>query len=133
MNKSEVILELGAEGGSLTLFGTRSEHSWVYRTYTIDQTPTLVDEQESRHWSDWVDSWEGALALLDKYPWTKLVPLAVHAEFRQQVWGAVQTRFEPAPSKTVLGETANWEFERWRECCGRDPHNAQISDSTESR
>ncbi len=45
MNKSEVILELGAEGGSLTLFGTRSEHSWVYRTYTIDQTPTLVDEQ----------------------------------------------------------------------------------------
>jgi hypothetical protein len=42
--------------------------------------------------SDWVVSWEAALALFDKYPWASFYPLRVHPDFAERIWAAVQER-----------------------------------------
>ena len=40
----------------------------------------------------WVATWRSALKQLDAYPWTQLYPLAVHPEFGDRVFKALQTR-----------------------------------------
>ena len=76
MNKSEVILEVGAEGGAITLYGVRDLDGWRYSTSVLDQTPSLLpdefDEPEIRKDSEVVNSWEAALRLIDRYPWHSL-------------------------------------------------------------
>ena len=69
MNEPEVIIELGAEGGSITLSGFRTERGWCFSRELIDWTPELIDEERIQHTSAIVASWEAALKLLDKYPW----------------------------------------------------------------
>ena len=32
MNKNEVIVDLGAEGGSVTLYGFRTERGWLFES-----------------------------------------------------------------------------------------------------
>jgi hypothetical protein len=80
-NKSEVIVEVGGEGGSITLYGVRTERGWCFSRESIDWTPELLDEERVHKRSSVVDNWEAALDLLDRYPWPKLVPIAVHPEF----------------------------------------------------
>lgn len=102
---AEVILEVGAEGGSLTLLGIRTGRGWRFRRGVREQ----IDEDASSHASDWVDSWQDALVILDRYPWRELYPITVHREFRQQVWAAVEREFGHDPS----GRRA----EQWRRLC----------------
>jgi hypothetical protein len=54
---------------------------------------TDAEGLEFWHKSDWVESWEGVLALLDQYPWHELYPVQVHPDFRGQVWAAVEERW----------------------------------------
>jgi hypothetical protein len=116
VNKSEVILEVGAEGGNITLYGVRDSDGWRYSTSVLDQTPSLLpdecDEPEIRKESEVVNSWEAALRLIDRYPWHKLFPLTVHPEFCEQVWAAVQNRFASDRRPAEY-----WQLERWRELC----------------
>jgi hypothetical protein len=95
MNENEVIVEIGGEGGSITLYGRRTESGWLFSRKVIDQTPLLLPEEFPegiQHKSSVVDSWEEALKLLDQYPWHRLYPLRVHPEFRQKIWVEVQRR-----------------------------------------
>jgi hypothetical protein len=112
----EVILEIGAELGSSTLLGTRTAHGWRFRSRTIDQSAWLLSDDDdfeglSYRLSDWVDSWEEALALLDKYPWHRLHPLVVHPEFAQRLWTVVQEKFAVDQSESELARMA---FQQWR-------------------
>ena len=63
MNKSEIILKVGAEGGAITLYGVRDLDGWRYLTSALDQTPSLLpdeyDEPKNRKDSEVVNSWEG--------------------------------------------------------------------------
>jgi hypothetical protein len=111
MNKSEVILELGAEGGSITLYGMQTERGWVFSRNVIDWTPELVGEERVQHKSPVVDSWAAAVALLDQYPWQRLSPLMVHPEFSERIWSAVRERLE---KDQASGSYLN----RWRSMCG---------------
>jgi len=111
----EVILELLAEGGSVRLLGTRVANGWRFRRFVGDWTPALIDEEAIQHESDWVASWEAALVLLDAYPWHKLSPRVVHPEFREQVWAAVQRKFERDRSDSYRDRALG----RWRERCKR--------------
>ena len=70
---------------------------------------------DSRHNSGWVNSWEAALAHLDKYPWHSLYPMVVHREFQERVWAAVQMRFQLDKSE---GRPSDRGLERWHELCG---------------
>ena len=45
MNGREVIIELGAEGGSIALYGFRTDRGWLFTREVIDQTPELIDEE----------------------------------------------------------------------------------------
>jgi hypothetical protein len=115
MSDKQLILKIGAEGGSITLFGIHSERGWLYSTSVSDWTPELIDEESIRYDSHVIASWEAVLQLLDRYPWHLLVPLKIHPEFRQQIWAAVQTRFAGRAGSSA-------DIERWRELCG-EPHD----------
>jgi hypothetical protein len=112
----ETILELGAEGGSLTLFGNRdAAGQWRFWTQTDETTMIdLLDEEDLSglgsldNTSAPVYSLPEALALLDKYPWYRLTPLQVHPEFRLVILGEVQKRGTPE-------EVASWNS---RLCAG---------------
>src|SRR6266581_3169696 len=74
MGDWEVILQLGAEGGSVTLYGMETERGWLF--YPV------------------VNSWEAAVALLDRYPWQRLCPLMIHPEFSERVRSAARDRLQ---------------------------------------
>jgi hypothetical protein len=149
MPEKEVIVEIGAEGGSITLLGIRRQRGWLRRQrgwlYSISVDEWLLDEEridaiagrdakvqanrtlarlgalfrwaieKVRYDSNAVDTWESALVLLDRYPWHMLWPIKVHSEFRQQIWVAVQRRFE---SESRPGPMARIAIGKWRQLCG---------------
>ncbi len=92
---SEVILRVGAEGGSLTLYGARTPGGWRFSRRVIDQTMALLDLDDGEvidEESAVVGSWAAALALMDRYQWHRLYPLEVHPAFRARVMQAVVAR-----------------------------------------
>jgi hypothetical protein len=131
-----VIIEAGFEGGSLTMLGIRTAKRWRFRIVTDEGTLiSLLSEEgaaglEPRHESDWVDSWEAALALLnERRHWHMMSADHVHPDFRQRIWAAVQDRFnrEAARGKNVVDPDPGYEricrhqLDRWRRLCGGDP------------
>jgi hypothetical protein len=68
VEKVEVILEVGSEGGSLAIVGTRAEDGWRFRAVRDESTLRELLNAEDRagleFWqqSDWVESLEGALS-----------------------------------------------------------------------
>jgi hypothetical protein len=108
MNR-ETILEVGAEGGSLTLFGNRDDAGqWRFWTQTDETTMNyLLDEEDLRglgslvNASESVSSLTEAFVLLDKYPWHCMVPLQVHPEFLTVILSEIQKRGTPE-------EVASW-------------------------
>src|SRR5262249_26030188 len=105
VNKSEVILEVGAEGGAITLYGVRAPDGWRFSTSMLDQTPSLLPdafhEQGSRKDYEGVNPWEAALRLIDRYPWHRLHPLTVHPEFGERV---LDCRTKPVRQRSKTGE-----------------------------
>jgi len=93
-----VILKVGAAGGSVTLLGRPIETGeWQFAHLTVDQTEDLLGGTGTKQRPDspgleWVDSWSEALALMDRYPWARLHPLAVHPEFVEPLRTAVAER-----------------------------------------
>ena len=112
MSERELILLVGAEGGGVALYGIRTDDGWRFQRNVVDQSPLMLDEDEIRHDSKFVSSWEEALALLDQYPWRQLSPIRVHREFRQHVWAVVKKRY--------TGANAERDLERWRDRCAVD-------------
>jgi len=104
----EVILEVGAEGGCITLFGIRDRNDWAFSLSTHDQTPNFINEPVTIHDSEIVNSWEEALNLLDRYPWHKLYPLEVHPEFRNKVFEAVSTRIKLSTEDINPADLSEW-------------------------
>jgi hypothetical protein len=115
MGDWEVILQLGAEGGSVTLYGMRTERGWLFSRNVSDWTPELVGEERIQHKSPVVDSWEAAVTLLDHYPWQRLSPLTVHPEFSERIWSAVRERLEK-------DQASDRYFDSWRNMCKGGDH-----------
>lgn len=88
----QVILEVGSEGGSLTLYGIQSLEGWQFKVETSEAA--LVDDEDMPDMPErpWVGTWRSALKQLDGYSWTQLFPLSVHQDFRDKVFKALQTR-----------------------------------------
>lgn len=100
MGWTELIV-IGAEGGSITLYGLEiTPNKWVY-SLERDET-TLQDflnnedvemlEQNLFHKTNVVESWEKAIKLLGQYPWFHLSPRYVHPDFRKKVWEIIQQK-----------------------------------------
>jgi hypothetical protein len=115
----------------LTLIGQKSEGVWRFRLETNDRSAEFLDEDDAvglpagATASPWVNTWADAVALLDRYPWAELYPLAVHPEFRDQVWKEVKCRIDDRLIELV-GEEKNESHwvdnaqrarDRWRKLC----------------
>jgi hypothetical protein len=99
-SEPETVLEVGAEGGTLAIVRQRNQRgSWEY--WSLRDETTMLDVlskdelddsvvlfEQSAH----VDKFEDALLRLDRYPWFRLVPLKVSAEFADLVLREVEKR-----------------------------------------
>ena len=128
----EIILELGVEGGAVTLLGSKAGGGWRFCRVTDERTmhgllgehdrPPDFREEDWVRCSHWVDSWESALALLGGH-WPLLFPLQVHPEFGERVWAAVQDRVLVRNQDDLLA------LERWcARCSGARPSWSPRSD-----
>jgi hypothetical protein len=138
--KTETIINCGVEGGDWTLIGSKgAEGGWRFRATRDESTliEFMTDEDaadfEPRSETEWVDSWEAALKLFDKYRWHTFHPVRVHPDFAQQIWAAVQKRvgrdkrdqflfylFHPKLWRTWMRESSTWtnyNGEYWRRLC----------------
>ncbi len=120
---SEIILEVGSEGGLLTILGKRDavgEWKFVIKrneTTLCDMLP--VEEQSGLVFcecSGWVDSLAEVLVLLDRYPWHRLCPMTVHEEFRHAILDAVVARYKAAGNERAH-QLSNWEEVCSKGCC----------------
>lgn len=128
---TELIARIGTEGGDLTLIGQKTEGAWRFRLQTRDCSAAFLDEDDVTGLptgptaSPWVDTWAKAVALLNRYPWAELYPLAVHPEFREVVWKEVKCRIDDRLTRLMHEEKnerhwidhAQRTRDRWRELC----------------
>ena len=114
---SVVVLEVGAEGGSLTLIGREGEDgAWRFARITIDQTEALFGETDveispppALQPGDWVEGWEAGLQLMDRYPWAQLHAVYVHPEFVARVRVAVEERLHGIDTSNAQYAAEKWE------------------------
>jgi hypothetical protein len=112
MKSNVLIVEVGAEGGSIKLYGLKVEGRWKFSRHVIDQTPALIGDATIDHRTAVVESWTEALELLQRYPWHRLQPVSVHPEFHQAVFDAVRTRYRSE------GQMNPSNLDVWSEICG---------------
>jgi hypothetical protein len=79
------ILELLAEGGSLTVMGQRTGVSWRY-AIIVDET-TLAEEGGGVNEMP-LATWDEVIAKLERYHWRKLHTHFVHPEFAERIQAA---------------------------------------------
>ena len=118
--KREIILQASGAGILITLYGIKKKTAkWKFILEKDEGTMAdfLLEEDEDLlpllySQSKYVDTWDKALDLLDKFPWTRFIPKEVHTEFHEPVWSAVQKR-KPKRLK-------DWErlpLEKWKQMC----------------
>jgi alpha/beta superfamily hydrolase len=124
------IIEIGAEGGCITLSGWKTPRGiWQFQRDTDERTmQDLLSEEDAaglqlRSVSPVASGWEGALRILGHYRWQLLYPLYVHPEFADLVWQEVEKV-----------ELDSWQLERWSEVCGKmiNHHTVCFSHGKES-
>jgi hypothetical protein len=112
-----VLVQLGGGGGDITLFGRRENGQWEFRRSMSDSSWAMIDEELDSDTQPvpeptWVKTWSEAIALLDRNPCAKLVPISVHADFREEVLCEVARRLLVEPS----GQSER-QMERWLQIC----------------
>lgn len=111
MKDCGIILKVGAEGGSLTIYGLRTKDGGLFSEEVIDQTPGFIDEPLTQPLSESLQEWDPVLQHLNRYPWHRLYPLQVHPEFGNRVYEAVQDRFRSDGD-------ADPDLCDWKQVCG---------------
>jgi hypothetical protein len=91
----EIVVEVGAEGGSITLLREPKEGGgWQFKMNVND----MFSEENRESMGAYVapiaygQSFHDGMALLDRYPWFRLVPLVVNPEFLDGVLLEVRKR-----------------------------------------
>jgi len=96
----EIVLEVGSEGGSLTLLRERNaDEDWRFRIERNEiELYDLLSKEDRGRTEDYfartgyVQSFQEALSLLDRYLWFRLYPVQVHSEFLEAVLLEVRKR-----------------------------------------
>jgi hypothetical protein len=112
----EIILQAVGAGIMVTLYGVRVEGG--KRKFLLDKDEAMMADflleddadllPKLHTMSEYVDTWEKAMALPDRYPWTRFVPDEVHPEFRDLVWSALQSRKPRRPEGLELDSYEEW-------------------------
>ena len=108
MERNEVIVQIGGEGGDLTIYGVRTHAGWRFSQEVVDQSSLMLDGTTIQHASDVVDTWEEVLGLLGRYPWHRLYPLQVHPEFKERVLEAAKARYQADSIPDQYGGLKKW-------------------------
>lgn len=116
----EAVLEVGSEGGSITLLRERKAGgAWRFQVKTNETALYDALSEEDRNSmgeyfarTGYAQSFHEALGLLDRYPWFRLQPLDVHREFLDAVLIEVGKRGGPT------------EETRWRETLNRSAQSS---------
>ena len=96
--KLELILEVGAAGGSLSVWSSTNKEG--NRSFLVkrDESPlkALMEEKDAKgikftSTSGQLQSFADALIFLGQYPWHRLYPMFVHHDFIDPVLAAVMT------------------------------------------
>jgi hypothetical protein len=107
-----VIVQVGGEGGDITLWGRSAQgETWEFRRGSTDYSWSMLDDEEGYDTTPglapepvpvWVATWSEAITLLDRNPWAQLIPLSVHADFRQDVLVEVTRRLLAGSSPPIF-------------------------------
>ncbi len=124
-----IILEVGAEGGSITLKGEQcASGDWAF--WLVTDESMLYEEFEEElgaaaapRKTNRVSSFSSAMELLDVYPWFRLYPLEIHPAFRSAILLEVRKR-------GTAEDEAEWT-ERWTERLQRDQRDSPLAVPTE--
>jgi hypothetical protein len=120
----EIILKIGAAGGSLTLFGVKSpDDQWKFFTERNETAAyDLLSEEDqagitpfSR--TPYIHSIEEALLSLAEYSWFLLTPMEIHPEFQNKILAEV---------KHLGGKSAIERWERRLKMMTRSLNNSEI-------
>lgn len=92
--KGDVILELGAEMGGVTLYGIPGIQDWKFRCELNDDSACLLDEPAINWFSEAYGGWQAARKQLDATCpyWCRLVPIFVHPDFRNEILETVERK-----------------------------------------
>jgi hypothetical protein len=117
MSEESVIVEIGAEGGSIKVLARNVNSGTAeYSVQLRDQTMTFLSEDEAgpeiRRDSAWTPSWEEVIRTLGQWPWPVLYPVYVHPDYRGRILSEVE-RFR-RPDGHLARASA---IERWHEAC----------------
>jgi hypothetical protein len=77
----EIILILGAEEGSITLYGVKLKNEWHF----------LLKYEGSTYQK----GFQNAIDLLDEYSWHTLIPRMIHPEFAEPLLTEIEKRLHP--------------------------------------
>jgi hypothetical protein len=117
-----------AEGGDVELkgrwrpggwwfFHESVSDSWMHdvdeASESADGSAKSEDQPEQTVFIERADSWEEAIALMDRHPWHKFAPKYVHPELGNRVWAAYQHRWQ------TDGHGKEPYRSRWFEACCR--------------
>lgn len=94
MDQRIKILELLAEGGALTVFGSEVDGEWRYsieiNEMTLEDEGGGISDRPARTWQDVLD-------VLEHYHWRKLGTFFVHPDYAERIQAA--RRAVPAPAR----------------------------------
>ena len=128
---SVVLLKVGAVGGSVTLVGRKDAGAqWRFARVTVEEAlfgeaEGPLPEAPAIASLEWVDRWEAGLALMDRYPWTRLHPLTVHPAFVDRVRVAVDERLAGVPQGSDT-ERVRGKWERLLEQSGSQSREGDL-------
>ena len=112
--KMHLVVEIGGEGGRLSLFVSKLTVMPNYVLTTVDQSLTFIDEGNLIEGElGRSKSWRGALKLLDIYPWHMLYPRQINSEYRKRILDAALRRLAKESSSH-----ADSRVRKWKQFCG---------------
>lgn len=88
----EIIMSLGADEGSITLYGAKLQHEWHFllKHDITTRNPSLQHDENTL----FKRGFQNAIELLDEFPWHMYVPRRIHPEFAELVLKEVENRFQ---------------------------------------
>lgn len=113
VNSLPVVLDLGAEVGSLCVRAIQSAPEPTFLMERVDQSGLMLDDEDlpTLHTLESAESWGDLLVKLDVHPWQRLHPYNVGPSFRGAILEAVRVRLRP-------GDPRNYGYlERWEQAC----------------
>ena len=107
----EIVLQAGAEGGSLTIVryhvsGEKWQFAFIRDESTLADFLGEEDQEDLFEALDSIATFEDAIALMNKYPWPNLYPLVVHPEYANRVMEIIERSGNPRAKdrwKDILG------------------------------